>query len=61
MLKRKHDAAKRNSPLDFGNAKLYFTNNKIIRQRDANTTEGANTITLQNNDKISWWLTFYQH
>lgn len=61
MLKRKHDAAKRNSPLDFGNANFYFTNNQIVSQRDANTTEGTDTNTSQNNDEISRWLTFSQH
>lgn len=50
MLTRKHDAAK--SPLDFGNAKLYFTNNKIVSKRDANTTEETDTTTLQNNVEI---------
>jgi len=61
MLTRKHDAAKRNSPLDVGNANLYVTNNQIVNQRDANTTEGTDTITLQNSDEISRWLTFSQH
>jgi hypothetical protein len=57
----KHDVAERNSPLDVGNTKLYFTNSQIVSQRDANTTEGTDNITLHNNDETSQWLKFSKH